>query len=115
MKAIHLAIEHTKSGQRLKCEYVQTLARGGRAKALVLRWPIGGHAAMFCLASGWGLVAAPAWRLTADARKRARTLAKLEGLALPEPRSLPLNARARAGAEQQPEQPDPRQKDFPFE
>jgi predicted phage gp36 major capsid-like protein len=119
MKAIRLEIEHATTGERKACEYVQTVAeherRRGRAKALVLRWPTLGGQALFCIASGWELER-EAWRLTADARARARQLAKAEGLELPEPSGYPprsLRARART-AEPQPQPVDPRQARLPF-
>lgn len=119
MKPIRLEVEHATTGERRTCEYVQTLAtqdrRRARAKALVLRWPtLGGHA-VFCVASGWELER-EAWRLTADARARARKLAKEEGLELPEPSGYPpRRARARAQpSEPKPEPVDPRQARLPI-
>lgn len=119
MKAIKLEVEHSTTGERRACEYVQTLAEHGRrarAKALVLRWPTLGGNAVFCLASGWELER-EAWRLTTDARARARRLAKDEGLELPEPSGFPprsARARARAEHDPKPEPVDPRQVRLPF-
>jgi len=118
MKPIRLEVEHATTGERKACEYVQTLAgndrRRARAKALVLRWPTLGGQAVFCIASGWELEA-EAWRLTADARARARRLAKDEGLELPEPSGFPPRTvrRVRADAPK-PEPVDPRQARLPF-
>lgn len=119
MKAIKLEVEHATSGERRACEYVQTIAehdrRRARAKALVLRWPALGGQVVFCLASGWELER-EAWRLTADARARARRLAKDEGLELPEPSGYPpRSARARAEHQAKPEPVDPRQVRLPFD
>lgn len=118
MKAIRLEVEHSTTGERKACEYVQTLAdhdrRRARAKALVLRWPTLGGQAVFCIASGWELER-ETWRLTADARARARRLAKDEGLELPEPAGFPPRSRARARADEpKPEPVDPRQARLPF-
>jgi len=117
MKAIKLEVEHSTTGERRTCEYVETLAGHGkraRAKALVLRWPTLGGNALFCLASGWELDR-EAWRLTADGRARARRLAREQGLELPEPAGFPPRSRGRARPEQAaPEVVDPRQVRLPF-
>lgn len=118
MKPIKLEVEHATTGERRACEYVQTLATSGRrarAKALVLRWPTLGGQAVFCIASGWELER-EAWRLTADARARARKLARDEGLDLPDPSGYPPpRERARARApDDDPKPVDPRQARLPF-
>lgn len=119
MKPIRLEVEHATTGERRACEYVETLARTvgrrARAKALVLRWPTLGGQAVFCIASGWE-IQREAWRLTADARSRARRLAKEQGLELPEPAGFPPRTRAHAHREPEPtpETPDPRQARLPF-
>lgn len=98
MRTIKLEVEHSKTGERRACEYVETLATSGpraRAKALVLRWPNLGGPVLFCAASGWELDN-EAWRLTGEARARARQLAKAEGVTLPEPSGYPPSRRARA-------------------
>jgi hypothetical protein len=90
MSAITLEVEHSRTGQRRACEYLETLAtlqekRRARARALVLRWPSVGGEGVFDLASGWGLwsVGTHPWRLTDDARTQARAIAAAEGLELP--------------------------------
>lgn len=119
MKAIKLEVEHATTGERRSCEYVETLARTvgrrARAKALVLRWPTLGGQAVFCIASGWE-IQREAWRLTADARARARRLAREEGLDVPEPAGFPPRSRAHTHheAEPAPEPIDPRQARLPF-
>lgn len=117
MRTIRLEVEHATSGDRRVCEFVENLAqrerRQLRAKALVLRWPLGGQM-VFCIASGWELEW-ERWRLTADSRARARKLAKDEGLELPEPAGFPPRANARARAEpSKPVPVDPRQARLPF-
>jgi hypothetical protein len=116
MKAIHLEVEHATTGDRRVCEFVQTLAerdrRHVRAKALVLRWPLGGEL-VFCIASGWELEW-ERWRLTAPSRTRVRQLAKAEGLELPEPSGFPPRARPRAEPATKPPPVDPRQARLPF-
>jgi len=87
-----LEVAHTRTGERRACKYLETLAtlqekgRRARARALVLSWSAAtGGEAVFDLASGWGLwsVGTHAWRLTEDARARARAIAEAEGLELP--------------------------------
>lgn len=117
MRAIKLEVEHATTGERRACEYIETLATGPRlkAKALVLRWPNLGGTVLFCVASGWELER-EAWRLTSDARARARQLARSEGVRVPDPAGYPPRARPRARSEPdpKPEPADPRQSRLPF-
>lgn len=120
MKPIHLDVEHARTGERKRCEYVDSLASGGgrtraRARAVRVRWPNGAGLATFCLASGWELPA-ECWRLDGDSRRRARRVAELEGLRLPEPSGFPPRPfRSRATPPASEEQPiDPRQARLPF-
>lgn len=124
MRAIHLEAEHATTGERKRCEYVETLASGtrrrrARARAVVVRWPNMGGPATFCIASGWHLPNGDTWRLTSEARAQARKLAKAEGLELPAADGLPphvLRARARARADELVAPTvDPRQERLPFE
>jgi hypothetical protein len=83
----------------------------------VLRWPAfgGGGDVLFDLASGWCLEA-HSWRLTEDARARARALAEAEGLTLPRiRRTRPRrNIRLPAIEARTAEPVDPRQTSLPL-
>lgn len=113
----HLEVEHATSGERRVCEYVEALATGprARAKALVLRWPNLGGVVLFCAASGWELEQ-ERWRLTGEARARARQLARAEGVTLPDPSGYPPGRRARVHPPPpaEPVPVDPRQGRLPF-
>jgi hypothetical protein len=98
-RLIRFDVEHSVSGALRACEYVECLAAPATrsrararavAKAIVLRWPSGGGLAVFCLASGWDLtVRRSPWRLSGEARARARCFAVDEGLRLPLPCESP--------------------------
>jgi hypothetical protein len=107
-RAIHLEAEHV-HGQRRHLRFVECVARRGRARAIVLTMPNQAEPLPFCLASGWDLKMLR-WRLTSDARKRARRLAASEGLLLPEPRALPPRTLRPPGQQAPPGPADPRQR-----
>lgn len=107
-RAIHLAVDHV-NGQRRHLRFVQILASRGRARAVVLTLENMAGPVPFCIASGWDLDTLR-WRLTSDARRRARKMATDEGLVLPETRALPPRSLRPPGQQGPPPPPDPRQR-----